>query len=95
MALAARANRLLEDPLFTEAFETVREHFKIQWENSESNQTEFRDLCWRSMKAADLFKQVFTKYVESGKLAEKQLEQIKKHKDGFIGGQADPYGSIA
>jgi hypothetical protein len=94
MGRAAKARALLENPMLQEAIDTVKEHFQVQMLHSQSNETEFRDLCWRSIKAADLFYQFFTRQIESGELAEKELETIRKNKDRLIGGVRNPYGAI-
>ena len=95
MGRAAQARAIYESDLFQEAFDTVKEHFTIQLLNSQSDQELFRDLCWRCIKAADLFQQFFTHALETGQMAEKELEQIKRNKDRLIGGTADPYGALA
>ena len=89
-----RAKRILEDPLVQEAIDVVTESFNKQMLESKSNETEFRDLCWRSIKAAGLFHQFFRGHIETGLFAGKELERIREHKDKVIGGTEAPYGAL-
>lgn len=91
---AHKARVIYESEFFAEALDTVKEHFLMQFLGSKSDESEFRDLCYRSIKCVDLFEQVFVQALETGQFAEKQLEDIKRNKDKFIGGDKDPYGAI-
>ena len=40
------AKRLLEDPLFQEAFETLRQELLARWENSTTHEVDARESIW-------------------------------------------------
>jgi len=62
----ARAKRLLEDPIFTEAWDTLRQRFLDTWENSQPEDTSAREHAWLSLKNLAELKQHFESIVTTG-----------------------------
>jgi len=71
----AHAKRLLEDELFTEAFDVLRKELMDRWEASGSIEVEARESIWLAMRLLDKIHGHITSIVETGhmsKILEKQ-----------------------
>jgi len=69
------AKRLLEDPLFKEAFDVLREDLMNRWEVSGSTELEARESIWLAMRLLDRIYGHINSIVETGhmnKVMEKQ-----------------------
>jgi len=69
------AKRLLEDPLFKEAFDVLREDLMNRWEVSGSTELEARESIWLAMRLLDRLYGHINSIVETGhmnKVMEKQ-----------------------
>ena len=69
------AKRLLEDPLFKEAFDVLREDLMNRWEVSGSTELEARESIWLAMRLLDRLYGHINSIVETGhmnKVLEKQ-----------------------
>ena len=69
-----RANALLSDPLFNEAFEVLRKELLGQWEQSGSQNTDQRESIWLAIRLLEKIKGHITSIVETGHMA-KVLEK--------------------
>ena len=70
-----RANDLLKDELFNEAFEVLRKDLLSRWSNSGSTDVEPRESIWLAMRLLDRLYGHITSIVETGhmnKVLEKQ-----------------------
>ncbi len=70
-----RAKGLLENPLFKEAFDVLREDLLNRWSNSGSTELEARESIWLAMRLLDRLYGHINSIVETGhmnKVLEKQ-----------------------
>jgi len=71
----ARAKRLLDDPLFIEAFEVLKKDLMDRWEHSGTNELDARESIWLAMRLLDKLYLHVQSIVETGhmnKVLEKQ-----------------------
>ena len=70
-----KANALLNDPLFNEAFDELRKDLMNRWESSGSTELEARESIWLAMRLLDRLHGHINSIVETGhmnKMLEKQ-----------------------
>jgi len=65
-----RANALLNDPLFNEAFEILKKDLLNRWESSGSTEVEARESIWLAMRLLDRIHAHITSVVETGRMAD-------------------------
>ena len=65
-----RANSLLNDPLFNEAFEVLKKDLLNRWESSGSTEVEARESIWLAMRLLDRIHAHITSIVETGHMNE-------------------------
>ena len=65
-----RANALLSDPLFNEAFEVLKKDLLNRWESSGSTEVEARESIWLAMRLLDRIHAHITAIVETGHMNE-------------------------
>jgi len=70
------AKRLLDNPLFKEAFKTIREELIKHLLNTRVAEEVERDRLYITIKALDLVEQHIQSVFETGKLAEKEQEEF-------------------
>ena len=70
------AKRLLDNPLFKEAFTTIREELIKHLLNTRVAEEVERDRLYITIKALDLVEQHIKSVFETGKLAEKEQEEF-------------------
>ena len=70
------AKRLLDNPLFKEAFITIREELIKHLLNTRVAEELERDRLYITIKALDLVEQHIQSVLETGKLAEKEQEEF-------------------
>ena len=70
------ARRLLDNPLFKEAFKTIREELIKHLLNTRVAEELERDRLYITIKALDLVEQHIQSVLETGKLAEKEQEEF-------------------
>ena len=73
---ADEAKRLLDNPLFKEAFITIREELIKHLLNTRVAEEMERDRLYITIKALDLVEQHIKSVFETGKLAEKEQEEF-------------------
>ena len=73
---ADEAKRLLDNPLFKEAFKTIREELIKHLLNTRVAEEVERDRLYITIKAIDLVEQHIQSVLETGKLAEKEQEEF-------------------
>ncbi len=71
---ARHANNLLQDDLFREAFEVLKEDLMNRWSHSGSTESEARESIWLAMRLLDRLEGHFKSIVETGQMA-KALEK--------------------
>ena len=74
----AHAKRLLEDELFTEAFDVLRKELMDRWEASGSIEVEARESIWLAMRLLDKIHGHITSIVETGRMS-RILEEEHPH----------------
>ena len=74
----AHAKRLLEDELFTEAFDVLRKELMDRWEASGSIEVEARESIWLAMRLLDKIHGHITSIVETGRMG-RILEEQHPH----------------
>ena len=70
-----KANALLNDPLFNEAFDELRKDLMNRWESSGSTELEARESIWLAMRLLDRLHGHIKSIVETGhmnKMLDKQ-----------------------
>ena len=65
-----RANALLNDPLFNEAFDVLKKDLLNRWESSGSPEVEARESIWLAMRLLDRIHAHITSIVETGRMAD-------------------------
>ena len=73
---ADEAKRLLDNPLFKEAFKTIREELIKHLLNTRVAEELERDRLYITIKALDLVQQHIQSVLETGKLAESEQEKF-------------------
>ena len=71
---ARHANNILQNDLFKEAFEVLKEDLMGRWSHSGSTESEARESIWLAMRLLDRLESHFKSIVETGKMA-KALEK--------------------
>ena len=69
-----QAHRLLNDPMYNEAFDTLGENLFNTWANSSVNDVESREQCWLSLRLLERLRLHLTSIVETGEMAKKIKE---------------------
>ena len=65
-----RANSLLNDPLFNEAFDVLKKDLLNRWESSGSTEVEARESIWLAMRLLDRIHAHIKSIVETGHMDE-------------------------
>lgn len=77
-----RAKALLENPLLTEAFDTVDDALVQIWRDAKT--TELREQAHIAVKLLPRIRQAIEAHVKEGELARKKLEEMVKPKRRII-----------
>lgn len=72
---AFEARDVVEHPLYVEAFEVYQQRLQTEWANSPARDKEGRETLWLMLKTAQAVQNHLREIMETGKLAELQLEQ--------------------
>ena len=70
-----KANALLSDPLFNEAFDELRKDLMNRWEASGSTELEARESIWLAMRLLDKLHGHITSIVETGHMNKVMSQQ--------------------
>jgi phosphomevalonate kinase len=65
-----KANALLNDPLFNEAFDELRKDLMSRWEASGSTELEARESIWLAMRLLDRIHTHISSIVETGRMSD-------------------------
>lgn len=74
-ARGEHAARILSDPLLVEAFTTIAERYETAWKTSPARDAEGRERLWLMRKCLDQVQGHLTSMVETGQMANVQLEE--------------------
>jgi len=69
-----QAKRLLNDPMYNEAFDSLGESIFNTWAQTSVNDVESREQCWLSLRLLDRIRLHLTSIIETGEMAEKIKE---------------------
>ena len=67
-AREGRANSLLNDPLFNEAFDEIKEDLMNRWNVSGSTEVEARESIWLAMRLLEKIHGHITSIIETGRM---------------------------
>ena len=70
-----RANRILTDPLYSEAFDTLKEDLMNRWNHSGSTDLEARESIWLAIRLLDKIDGHIKSIVETGHMAKMMEKQ--------------------
>ena len=70
-----RAHSLINDPLLTEAFDTLKEDLMNRWNHSGSTDLEARESIWLAMRLLDRIHGHINSIVETGHMAKMMEKQ--------------------
>ena len=76
---AAKAEALLRNELFIEAFEYLDEQFVEAWKTSSIDDEEAREKIFHLRQALGAVKGYFQSVVEDGKMAQAQLDEFRRY----------------
>ena len=65
-----RANALINDPLFVEAFDALKKELLGQWEHSGSTDIDARESIWLAIRLLDRIHGHIQSIIETGHMAE-------------------------
>ena len=74
-----KAKLLLEEPLFKEAFDLLKEEYQSAMFQTKHNDDDVRKALWQAYHITDKVENHFKTVMETGKLATVQLNQLKKN----------------
>jgi len=64
-----RAQTLIDDELFKEAFDVLKEDLMSRWQHSGSTDSEARESIWLAMRLLDRIRSHLTSIIETGRMA--------------------------
>jgi len=70
-----RAQTLIDDELFKEAFDVLKEDLMSRWQQSGSTDSEARESIWLAMRLLDRIRSHLTSIIETGHMAKIINEQ--------------------
>ena len=74
-----KAKLLLDEPLFKEAFEVLKQEYQNALLATKHNEDEERKILWLAYHLTDKVENHFRTVMDTGKLASVQLNDIKKN----------------
>tara|TARA_Y100001970_G_scaffold115162_1_gene143527 strand:+ start:143 stop:436 length:294 start_codon:yes stop_codon:yes gene_type:complete len=74
-----KAKQLFENPLVKEAFDKLRKLYQDSLFNTGVNEESTREKLWLAYNIVNKVEQHFIEMIDTGKLAEKQLEDFRKN----------------
>lgn len=71
------ARQILENPVFNEAFEDIRQFFIESWQETRGDETEKRENAYIALRLLQNLKEQFEQKIANGEFARKKLLEIK------------------
>ena len=75
---ANKAKQLFDNPLFKESFEKLKKLYADSLFNTGAKETETREKLWLAYNVVGKVEQNLLEIIDTGKLANKQLEDFRK-----------------
>jgi hypothetical protein len=72
----ARAQRLLDDDLLKDAFETLDRDYTKAWRETAARDTDARERLWQAVQIVGKVRDHLTHLVNGGKLAQREMSEI-------------------
>jgi hypothetical protein len=82
---AARAEALLRDELLQEAFAALEKRYTDEWRVTQVRDTDARERLWQAVNIVGKVRDHLTMQVASGKLAQRQLDDLAANKPKRFG----------
>jgi hypothetical protein len=76
----ARAQRLLDDELLKEAFETLDRDYAKAWRETAARDTDARERLWQAVQIVGKVRDHLVTVVNGGKLAQREMNEIAGRK---------------
>ena len=76
----ARAQRLLEDDLLVEAFETLDRDYSRAWRATAARDTDARERLWQAVQVVAKVRDHLIRVVNGGTLAQRQINELADRK---------------
>ena len=76
----ARAQRLLDDDLLVEAFETLDRDYTRAWRATAARDTDARERLWQAVQVVAKVRDNLIRVVNGGKLAQRELAMLADRK---------------
>lgn len=73
-----RIRRLMEDPLLSEAIETMRDQYAKEWLASDPTDTEYRERLYLASNLTGDFLQIMQQALSDGVIAADKLSRLRK-----------------
>jgi hypothetical protein len=73
---AARAQRLVDDELLAEAFDTLDRDYGKAWRESHARDTDARERLWQAVQIVAKVRSHLSAVVNHGKLAQRELDEL-------------------
>jgi hypothetical protein len=78
---AEHARRLLNDELVSQALAAIKHEVMTAWIDCPQRDKEGKEALWQLAKTADKFENLLRGYIETGKLAAAQLDNLKRFEE--------------
>lgn len=82
LSRSEKARLGLSNPIFVEAIENLKKLYSQSLLNTGVNEQDAREKLWLAFQIVQKVEQHFIEIMETGKLAQKQLEDFRKSIDG-------------
>ena len=78
------AERLINDPVMIEAFDTIRAEYIAAWESAPVRDVEGRERIWAHLQLLGKVRGHLEAVASTGKMAEKQRDELRRTKRLFF-----------
>lgn len=75
---AEHAKRLLDDPMLSEAFDTIERECIAAWKAAPARDTDGREKLWLTVKAVNRIREELSGIIETGKVSAHNLAEIRR-----------------
>lgn len=79
-----RATAILDNELFQEAIQSLRDTYKNAWEQSSMKDSDSRERVWALLRGLNDMEQHFKSLVTTGEMSKKQVAEILEKDEGLL-----------